>query len=173
ITGVHSRRHEAELRLRAAEANLARLDDVIITLESQLQALKKQARQAVRYRNIAGQLRRAEAALLHLQWLEAAERAEQADAAFAAAGAAVNDATALAARAATRQAEAAGGLPALRQSEVGAASELQRLTIAQASLEEEEKRVTAAASEAERRRDQVLSDIGREQALASDAAAAA
>src|SRR5213080_4067266 len=58
ITGLHSRRHEAELRLRAAEANLARLDDVIITLEGQLLALKKQARQAVRYRNIAGQLRR-------------------------------------------------------------------------------------------------------------------
>src|SRR6202163_209521 len=67
ITGLHSRRHEAELRLRAAEANLARLDDVIITLESQFQALKKQARQAVRYRNIAGQLRRAEAVLLYLQ----------------------------------------------------------------------------------------------------------
>ena len=89
ITGLHSRRHEAELRLRAAEANLARLDDVIITLESQLQALKKQARQAVRYRNIAGQLRRAEAVLLHLQWLEAASRSEQADAAFAAAETAV------------------------------------------------------------------------------------
>ena len=52
ITGLHSRRHEAELRLRAAEANLARLDDVIVTLESQLQALKKQARQATRYRNL-------------------------------------------------------------------------------------------------------------------------
>src|SRR5206468_6596071 len=50
IGGLHSRRHEAELRLRAAESNLARLDDVIVTLESQLQALKKQARQANRYR---------------------------------------------------------------------------------------------------------------------------
>jgi chromosome segregation protein len=39
ISGLHSRRHEAELRLRAAESNLARLDDVIVTLESQLQAL--------------------------------------------------------------------------------------------------------------------------------------
>src|SRR5690606_22581543 len=29
ITGLHSRRHEAELRLRAAEANLERLDDVL------------------------------------------------------------------------------------------------------------------------------------------------
>ncbi|MDF2766732.1 MAG: smc, partial [Rhodospirillales bacterium] len=68
ISGLHSRRHEAELRLRAAESNLARLDDVIVTLESQLQALKKQARQANRYRTLNDQIRRAEALLIHLQW---------------------------------------------------------------------------------------------------------
>jgi chromosome segregation protein len=172
ITGLHSRRHEAELRLRAAEANLARLDDVIATLESQLQALKKQARQAVRYRNIADQLRRAEAVLLHLQWIEASLRGEQADAAFAAAEAAVAEATGRAAAEATRQAEAAVALPPLRQAEVEAAAELQRLTIARAGIEEEEKRVIAAAAEAGRRRDQTIADIGREQALAADAAAA-
>jgi chromosome segregation protein len=59
ITGLHSRRHEAELRLKAAEANLSRLDDVIVTLESQLAALKKQARQATRYRNLQDHIRRA------------------------------------------------------------------------------------------------------------------
>ncbi|MEX0760568.1 MAG: AAA family ATPase, partial [Tistlia sp.] len=46
IAGLHSRRHEAELRLRAAETNLERLDDVIGTLDSQLQGLRRQARQA-------------------------------------------------------------------------------------------------------------------------------
>ncbi len=173
ITGLHSRRHEAELRLRAAEANLARLDDVIVTLEGQLQGLKKQARQAVRYRNIAGQLRRAEAVLLHLQWLEASERMQQAESAFAAAGAAVGEAAARAAAAAARQAEAAGALPPLRQAEVEAAAELQRLTIAQAGLEEEERRVTAAAADAERRREQTAADIERERSLAADADAAA
>src|SRR5262249_28199736 len=128
ITGLHSRRHEAELRLRAAEANLSRLDDVIITLEGQLQALKKQARQAVRYRNIAGQLRRAEAVLMHLQWLDARERASQAQAAFAAAESEVANCTGRAAAAATRQADAATALPPLRLNEASAAAELQRLT---------------------------------------------
>ena len=71
ITGLHSRRHEAELRLRAAETNLERLDDVIATLETQLQGLKKQARQASRYRNLAGHIRRHEAILLHLESLRA------------------------------------------------------------------------------------------------------
>ncbi len=48
ITGLHSRRHEAELRLRAAEQNLERLDQVIGELEMQKGALQRQARQATR-----------------------------------------------------------------------------------------------------------------------------
>src|SRR5690606_7466488 len=43
ISGLHSRRHEAELRLRAAEANLERVDDVIAQVESHLETLKRQA----------------------------------------------------------------------------------------------------------------------------------
>jgi chromosome segregation protein len=169
ITGLHSRRHEAELRLRAAEANLARLDDVIVTLEGQLLALKKQARQAVRYRNIAGQLRRSEAVLLHLQWVDARERMSQAEAAFAAAEHEVADCTGRAAGASTRQADAATALPPLRMDEASAAAELQRLTIARAGLDDEERRVIAATSEAERRQSQIGEDIGREQILARDA----
>ena len=46
VAGLHSRRHEAELRLRAAEANLARLRDLMGSLSSQLESLKRQARSA-------------------------------------------------------------------------------------------------------------------------------
>src|SRR5256885_5894297 len=120
ITGLHSRRHEAELRLRAAEANLARLDDVIVTLESQFQALKKQARQASRYRNLNEQIRRTDATVLHLQWLEAAARLAEAADALARAEAEVAERTGLVAGATTRQAEAAEALPALRQAEAAA-----------------------------------------------------
>ena len=67
ITGLHARRHEAELKLRAAEANLARAEDLRAQLESQLGNLKRQARQASRYRNISGAIRAAEAELLSLQ----------------------------------------------------------------------------------------------------------
>ena len=49
IRGLHSRRHEAELRLRAAETNLSRLDDVIEALEGQHQALQRQARHCLLY----------------------------------------------------------------------------------------------------------------------------
>src|SRR6185503_15574124 len=71
ITGLHSRRHEAELKLRAAEQNLARLDDVILALQNQLQGLKRQARQASRYRNLSDHIRRAEALAYHLRWQHA------------------------------------------------------------------------------------------------------
>src|ERR1700743_1321200 len=71
ISGLHARRHEAELRLRAAEQNLARVEDVINQLAAQVASLKTQARQAVRYRNISGQVRRTEALLQHLRWTAA------------------------------------------------------------------------------------------------------
>ena len=71
ITGLHSRRHEAELRLQAAETNLNRLNDVIVALEAQLESLKKQARQAVRYRTISESIRAADALVLLIKRDEA------------------------------------------------------------------------------------------------------
>ena len=73
ITGLYARRHEAELRLRAAEQNLARVQDVLVALEEQHKGLKRQARQASRYRNLSDHIRRAEAAVLALK-LATAER---------------------------------------------------------------------------------------------------
>src|SRR5215471_12948004 len=62
-SGLHTRRHEAELKLQGAETNLARVDDVIATLTLQIEALRKQARQAQRYRRLGEQIRQTEALL--------------------------------------------------------------------------------------------------------------
>ena len=62
ITGLHTRRHEAELKLRAAEQNLTRLEDVTSQLETQLNSLKRQARQATKYKQISAEIRKLEAA---------------------------------------------------------------------------------------------------------------
>src|SRR5579883_2358300 len=94
ISGLHARRHEAELRLKAAEANLLRLEDVIVTLQAQLETLKKQARQAGRYRRLSEHIRRAESVLLHLRWREAAAAAEESAARQALAQRAVAELTA-------------------------------------------------------------------------------
>ncbi|MBO0713078.1 MAG: AAA family ATPase, partial [Acetobacteraceae bacterium] len=72
ITGLHARRHEAELKLRAAEANLVRAEDLRVQLETQLGALRRQARQASRYRNLSGHIRQAEAELFAIQRARAA-----------------------------------------------------------------------------------------------------
>src|SRR5487761_2733296 len=71
VAGLHARRHEAELRLKSAETNLLRVEDVIGQLAAQVDGLKKQARQAIRYREVAAKVRKAEAMLFHLRWLEA------------------------------------------------------------------------------------------------------
>ncbi len=169
ITGLHSRRHEAELRLKAAEANLARLDDVIVTLESQLSGLKKQARQASRYRNLNDQIRRAEAVLFHLQWTDASQRRATAEQALAASEHAVVSLTSSAVIAATQQSEAALALPDLRRTEAEAAAELQRLTIARAQLDQEEQRIAGARADADRQLRDIENDTAREKALAEDA----
>ncbi len=68
VAGLHSRRHEAELRLKAAEGNLARVNDVLGQLGGQIETLKRQARQAKRYRELSIEIRKCEALLLHLSW---------------------------------------------------------------------------------------------------------
>ncbi|MCG8356642.1 MAG: AAA family ATPase [Kiloniellales bacterium] len=172
ITGLHSRRHEAELRLKAAETNLERLDDVIATLETQYQALKRQARQASRYRNLAGHIRRHEAILLHLDREAARSAIENAKAQLAGAQAAVAALTGSASGCAAAQSEAAAALPELRQKEAEAAAALQRLLVERDNLDREEAQAVAARQEAEQRLAQIHHDQERAGALAEDAAAA-
>ena len=54
VSGLHSRRHEAELRLKGAEDNLNRVEDVLKQIDAQIDSLKRQARQSKRYRELAG-----------------------------------------------------------------------------------------------------------------------
>ena len=172
ITGLHSRRHEAELRLRAAETNLERLDDVIATLEAQQQGLKKQARQATRYKNINAQVRRLEAILLHLRSKAATAALADAEARMAEGERQVAAASQKAAEQARIQAEVAARLPELRQAEAEAAAALQRLLIDRDSLDREAERTTAQRAQAEERLRQIEGDRERAARLLEDAAEA-
>ena len=171
ISGLHSRRHEAELRLRAAEQNLARLEDVLIALDGQLHGLKRQARQATRYRNIGEQLRKVEAQLAHVRWIKVTLLRQAADQALAESDREVGALTGVAAEAATRQAEIAAGLPARRSAEAETIQRLDQARRAEAEVAAEERRVAEARQEAESRRTEIATDMGREQALAEDARA--
>lgn len=169
IRGLYARRREAELRLRAAETNLDRLEDVLKALEGQLHGLRLQAKQAQRYRTVAEQMRSAESVLLHRRWEATKEERAVAGKAVAEAGDAVAAATRKAAEASTIQTETAASLPSLREDEAKAAAELQRLTLARAELDNEERRIVTAKSEAELRLRQIADDLEREQLLSADA----
>ncbi len=169
ITGLHTRRHEAELRLRAADNNLERLDDVLQTLDTQLQGLKKQARQAKRYRTVADRIRRAEAVVLHLRWAAASARLDEARTAQAAAEAQVADLVGRLAAATNARERDAGTLPRLRQAEARAAAELQRLTLARGELDAEERRLAAAQEQCAARLADLAADMERERGLGGDA----
>jgi len=70
ISGLHVRRHEAELRLSAAENNLKRADELRRQQEKQLANLQKQAEEATKYRNISDEIKKIEAGLYYLKLLE-------------------------------------------------------------------------------------------------------
>ena len=70
ISGLHVRRHEAELRLNAAENNLKRADELRKQQEKQLANLQKQAEEATKYKNITDEIKKVEAGLYYLKLLE-------------------------------------------------------------------------------------------------------
>jgi chromosome segregation protein len=169
ITGLYARRHEAELRLRAAEQNLARVQDVLVALEEQHKGLKRQARQASRYRNLSDHIRRAEAAVLALKLATAERDLANSGERLREAEAQVADLTRLVGLATTAQAEAATSLPPLRNDEAAAAAALQRLRVAHDALTAEAERVAAAQQDAETRLRQTDSDLERERGRKGDA----
>jgi len=102
IAGLHVRRRDAEAKLRATETNLARLDDLLLALDGQVGALRRQARAAERYKALSGRIRMAEARLIFARWRDAASAAEAARVSANRAEDAVTDAQA-AARAAAKK----------------------------------------------------------------------
>src|SRR3989440_1491476 len=169
VAGLHARRHEAELRLKAAETNLNRLEDVIGQLAQQIDALKRQARQAVRYKQVSADVRKAEATLFHLRWVAANAEVAEAGHAKDVSIRRVAEATGAQAEATTRQANAAADLPPLRDEEAKAGTALQRLVMARDQLDREEARVNERIVELDRRLVQLVQDVAREQRQQADA----
>jgi chromosome segregation protein len=148
--------------LRAAEQNIERLDDVIAQLVTQIDSLKRQARQAARYRAVSAEIRKSEAILWHL-------RREAAISALDAQGRVVGEAadevgrlTGLTAAAAANRADAAAGLPELRNAEAEAAAALRHLMVLREGIDREKEQALARARELAERHDQICSDLSRE-----------
>jgi chromosome segregation protein len=168
ITGLHTRRHEAELKLHAAETNLERIDDVVAQLETQHNNLKRQARQASRYKQLSADIRRLEATTLFATWREL-------DAAVGHEGRALDEVTrrlaeeTRAVSGKSRRRDAADeALPALREAETVRAAVLQRLTIEREGLDKEEAQGRQRVAELESRLTQIKQDLQRESDILND-----
>ena len=170
IAGLHVRRRDAEQKLRATEANLERLDALIADQQARADALRRQARQAERYRALSGRIRLAEARLIFARWRAAQDAADAATAEAAACEARVADAIAAQRAAAADVAAASDALAAAR----AAASALReaageaghRLASARAAQGAAARRVDDVAAA----RARLAEDRAREGALAHDAA---
>ncbi|MEA3081481.1 MAG: chromosome segregation protein, partial [Sphingomonadales bacterium] len=172
ISGLHARRKDAEQKLRATEANLARLGEILGDQEQRAAQLRRQARAAERYRKLTEQIRGVEAQLLHARWAEA-ERA--ADAATAEAKAAAEEVeriheSIVAAQAAHERATAElnasrTALGELREQGHGLAHQL-------AAARARRDTVVRRLAELERLETSLAADMQREEALKGDAARA-
>ena len=169
ISGLYARRHEAELKLRGAETNLSRVDDVIEQLANQLSQLARQAKQAARYRELGATLRLAEGLLLYRRWQEAEEARAAAEEALR-----VGTLTAAQAETAVQKSVKAreiceAVLPPLREEEAIANAVLQRLNVQKDTLSDLAKRAEQTIHTLEQRIAQLAADMAREQNLNTDA----
>jgi chromosome segregation protein len=169
IAGLHSRRHEAQLRLQAAEGNLARLNEILGQLNSQIESLKRQARQARRYKELSAEIRKTDALAHHLSWVDSQALVDADEASLAEALLQLGVATQSESEALRREGEAADQLPTLREQEAARAAVLHRLKIEQENFDREAARTAERQRELVARVDQLKRDLQRETALVGEA----
>lgn len=168
IAGLHSRRHEAELRLNAAETNLERLADIMGQMDAQLNSLKRQARHALRYKDLSEKLHAKEALLLHLQWRAAADSVTKAETDLAKTLELVDQGTLQETQALNKREELQNALPPLREAEAKAAAALHRLTLANEGLDKEEAQARTREAELNSTLTDATADLARDEVLIKD-----
>ena len=172
ISGLHARRKDAEQKLRATEANLVRLDELLGDQELRASQLRRQARAAERYRALSSKVRTADARLVYARWHES-DRAAAAAAAEAETAAA--DVARLQAEVQVAQellAQAARVMAERREAAVAAREAGRTLAHQLATVRARRDTVVRRLAELDRQIAAITADTEREQALKADAARA-
>jgi len=169
ITGLHSRRHEAELRLNSTETNLERVKDVLKTQEEQLEILIKQSKQAKRYKNIQQDITKARAAVFYKKWQIEKNKLDETSIKMKSQDSLIMTQTQEVAKINVEYEKVQEILPNLRLEENKIASDLQRLTINLDNQEKEIYRANTAVEETQIRIEQIKNDIKREEFLFNEA----
>ncbi|MBJ3778862.1 chromosome segregation SMC family protein, partial [Acuticoccus mangrovi] len=170
ISGLRARKHEATLKLNAAEQNLSRVDDVAGEVERQVENLKRQARQANRYRNLSVEIRTLEATVHHLRWMEARAAVAEADTSLTAARTAMTEAAAHQTRTATEQVVAEHAMPPLREAEAAASAARQRIAAAITALDVKDKELADKIAGLKTQVEALEKDLARQDGAKADAA---
>ncbi len=168
VSGLHTRRHEAELRLTAAEANLARLEDIARELDTALSRLKRESRQAEKYRKISAEIRALQKSILHAKWLEVRGLLEATVLEMQALSQRVEETAKAAAAAQTEAINATEAVPPLREEEAVAATVMHRLNIEKERLDLEEKQIATEIERLKGELSRIKIDQQRELDLSSD-----
>ena len=168
ISGFHVRRHEAELRLNAAHINLERLDDVLKELSSQMRSLKKQAREANRYKSLSEEIRNAQSVVLAVKYATINEQLDESKKQFNNAirkhQEAVKEVASLNSNEISLQSE----LAPLREKVTVDSAKLQRLLIEMEGLDKEILRQKERSGELSRFIDSTTSQLARENDILKD-----
>jgi chromosome segregation protein len=169
ISGLHARRKDAEQKLRAAEANLTRLGEILGEQEQRAAQLRRQARAAERYRKLTDQIRGHEARLLHARWRDAERAAEAATAEATAAAQEVERIHQAIAEAQTAHDRSNEALAAKRSALAELREEGHALAHQLATARARRDTVARRLAELDRLDASLAADIQREEALKGDA----
>ncbi|MDG1858065.1 MAG: AAA family ATPase, partial [Emcibacteraceae bacterium] len=168
ISGLYSRRKEAESKLRSANKNLERLGDVEVGLNDQIRSLKNQARQATRYKNVAKDIRKLQSLLLYIAWQAIQKNITDTSHNDNEISILVSKVTTLLAALSKEQAILAAKMPQLRQAEAEQAAKLHRITVSRDSLDGEEARVVETQNKLQLLLEQIEQDGIRENEAVKD-----
>lgn len=163
VSGLYVRRHEAELRLRAADNNLQRVEDLVGSMEGRLGALKKQARQAIKYKELSTQIRELETSIAYLEWRILVEKINKAKSRFGEAESMVAERLTTVTQLNKTQNVQAEELPSLRQKEAESAAALQVKKMALQRIEDQEQEIENRLNEAKQQLEQIKNDKKHEE----------
>ena len=171
ISGLHARRKDAEQKLRATEANLTRLAELLSDQEQRAAQLRRQARAAERYRQLSDKIRSAEARLVHARWVEADRAATAAMQEARAAEAEVGSLQSGVAEAHRAQDDAAAILTQRRNELSDARAKATELAHELATTRARRDTIVRRLAELDRLDASLAADVEREEALRTDAEA--
>jgi chromosome segregation protein len=172
ISGLHVRRKDAEQKLRAAESNLDRLATILSDMDARAGQLRRQAKQAERYRKLTSEIAQAEGRLIFIRWKEAKIAADLAKAEAQAAEKSVSEATATQSALSERQHSAVTQLANDRASAMAARDAAADLSNKLVQLNSERDRIKQRQGDLTTQAARMADDMAREGKLTHDAAAA-